>query len=402
MRLVRNNFAVALIAFLLVGVTAARVFRPRRPPRSHSSHSSHSSRPFRVAPDVPAVPVEEHRVPRAPRTPRHTPRKTPSAEEPATQPRHKERKNTLQAGPPPAGVTVTPATLPAIPPVGTVRVAVLQFAAGFGEVAANTKRLSALIDYAARRGAKIVVMPEAAVPGYMSADLQTAWRDPRRRKNPKDGRDVSAVAEPVPGKTSRFFAATAARLKLYLVVTMIENAPRPASLDVPSPPAGKAQRPARVCFNTALLFGPRGKLLRHHRKIRLWPPGDATWAEKGNLEPRPVQTPYGPVGLMICYDAHLLLPLLAKRGAKILLYPVGWVDDGPPTGWFAERLPSYAAEFGVAVVAANWSVRKKQKNRWGQGHSCIIAADGRVLAAARTTVGDELVLTDLPVQTAKR
>jgi predicted amidohydrolase len=283
--------------------------------------------------------------------------------------------------------TLTSQNLPPLPSLGMVRIAAIQFAAEFGAPEANRRRLSELIELAAERGAQIVVMPETAIPGYMSEDRRTTWRDARRRPSPKDGRDVAAVAEPIPGKSSAYFSALAKRLKIWLVATLVEDAPKP--LDSPL-------RVERVCFNTALLLDPKGKIRLHHRKIRLWPPGDATWAERGDRPPMIVETPLGRIGLMICYEAAEVLPQLAKQGADFVLYPVGWVDHRPPELWFGETLPNWAKEYSLCIAAANWSAQKPPPDVFGWGFSSIISVEGRILAQAQTTIGDEIVFGDIP------
>src|SRR6185436_9619662 len=109
------------------------------------------------------------------------------------------------------------------------------------------------------------VMPEAAVPGYMSHDLQTAWRDPVRRPNLKDGRSLeeAGAAESVPGPSTEYFGALAKELKMYIVVALIEKAANEKSIDY---------------FNTAVLMGPDGAIRCHYRKLHPWPIGEATWA----------------------------------------------------------------------------------------------------------------------------
>jgi apolipoprotein N-acyltransferase len=63
----------------------------------------------------------------------------------------------------PAGGAADPVVQPSM-----VRVAAVQCSSDLGDVAANTAKLTALIREAAANGAKIVVLPEAAISGYLS------------------------------------------------------------------------------------------------------------------------------------------------------------------------------------------------------------------------------------------
>ncbi len=95
--------------------------------------------------------------------------------------------------------------------------------------------------------------------------------------------------------------------------------------------------------------------MAHHRKPSLWTPGDGTWCTPGEREIQVVKTEYGRLGLMICFDFHTLPPLLAKKGADIVLYSVGWFGPNEEN-WFGKLLPAKAViPYGFDLVAANWS-----------------------------------------------
>jgi hypothetical protein len=105
-------------------------------------------------------------------------------------------------------IAAGPATRPA-----TVRVAAVQCSSDLGDVAGNQKKLSVLVEEAAGHGAKIVVLPEAAITGYLSQDLKTNWQLPGR---PIDatfaGKDPLPFAETVPGASTEKFGALAKKL----------------------------------------------------------------------------------------------------------------------------------------------------------------------------------------------
>ena len=87
-----------------------------------------------------------------------------------------------------------PATRPA-----TVLVAAVQCYSRFGDPAGNRKTLARLVRRAASRGAKIVVLPETAVTGYLSADLKRTWQTGGRATSEGlTGVDPKDAAETVP------------------------------------------------------------------------------------------------------------------------------------------------------------------------------------------------------------
>ena len=118
--------------------------------------------------------------------------------------------------------------------------AAVQMASG-ADRGANLDRAEALVEEAAGRGARLVVLPEVF-----------AWRG--------RGAGESTVAEPVPGPATDRLAGLARRLGIWLCAgSLLERAPDPER-----------------AYNTSCLFDPRGTLLALYRKIHLFdvePPG---------------------------------------------------------------------------------------------------------------------------------
>jgi N-carbamoylputrescine amidase len=199
-----------------------------------------------------------------------------------------------------------------------------------------------------------------------------------RKNDSEQDWDVEPVAEHVPGPSTRHFGALARSLQIYLAVPLIESA-------------------GDRFYNALVLLGPAGEVIAHHRKHALWAPGDAGWATASDSPVKTVATPFGRLGLMICYDVHALPRELKKARADIVLYAVGWY--GPNTeNWYRDVFPRrYVVPNGFAVVAANWAAEPGRRPWDGAGCSCVIGRNGAVLAMARTMAGSEIVLADLPV-----
>ncbi|MHC4506785.1 MAG: HEAT repeat domain-containing protein, partial [Planctomycetota bacterium] len=99
---------------------------------------------------------------------------------------------------------------PERPSGGKVKVAAIQFASDFGAPEKNRERLAEFVRRAAREGAKVVVLPETAITGYMDRGLRTAWQlEGRKVTEGLRGRSPAAVAEPVPGPSTREFGRLA-------------------------------------------------------------------------------------------------------------------------------------------------------------------------------------------------
>jgi len=170
----------------------------------------------------------------------------------------------------------------------TFLVAAVQAASEFGEPEKNREKLSELVKWAAYQGAQVVVLPETAVTGYMSDDLKKTWRAGDRPLTPGlEGIDPKDAAETVPGPSTRFFGKLARQMGIYLTVPLLE-----------------ADRKTGQYYNTVVLLGPDGGILIHYRKVNPWPWAEQGWASEGNLGHPVVDSPFGRLGVLICFDIH--------------------------------------------------------------------------------------------------
>ncbi|MCE9548529.1 MAG: carbon-nitrogen hydrolase family protein [Planctomycetia bacterium] len=266
----------------------------------------------------------------------------------------------------------------------TVKVAAVQCSADLGEVAANTKKLTKLAQEAARNGAKIVVLPEAAITGYLSQDGKTDWHVAGRPMEKEYvGKDPAGYAETVPGPSTRHFCALAKSLGIYLTIPLLEVDCRDGT-DKPR------------YFNTVCLANPRGELVVHYRKIHPWPHAEKSWATPGDRGLQTYDTEYGRVGIAVCFDIHFILDQYQSKHLWTMLFSTAWADGQYPAEWFYHQLPAKVKRFDHNLIAANWSVDEKQAWR-GFGFSVIISKQGEVLSTAKRIYGSDIVYADLPV-----
>ena len=251
-----------------------------------------------------------------------------------------------------------------------------------GDVAGNRAKLIGLVELAATNGAKIVVLPEASITGYLSQDLKTNWQlDGWPIESVFTGRDPTPCAETVPGPSTKAFAALAKRLGIYVTVPFVEVVP--AHEDIPT-----------KFFNTVCLAAPSGEIVAHYRKLTPWPVPEKSWATSGDRGVQTFDTEYGRVGLAICFDIHTILDKYKSRALWALLYPIAWVADSHPADWFWHILPGRLKSFNYYVVGANWSVDEPQK-WYGYGFSTIYAPGGAILTTSHSLYGTDILYADL-------
>lgn len=261
----------------------------------------------------------------------------------------------------------------------TVRVAAIQFVSRWAKPAENRQGLEVLIREAAKNGAKIVVLPEAAIPAYMSHDIRLTWQVPGRRISAElQGVSPKSVAETVPGESTRIFGDLAKKLAIYLTVPILE-----------------VDANETKYYNTLALLGPDGKIALHYRKLNPWPWAERGWASPGDRGHQVLDTPFGRLGLLICYDINSEPAKLKAKQVDHLLYAIAWVDE-PGSDWFSKSLPNIAREANFSIIGANWSI-PDQPGWHGYGQSEIIDRTGRILARAKNDLGNEIIYADLPV-----
>ena len=278
----------------------------------------------------------------------------------------------------------TRSQLTKVPVTTTVKVAAIQCSSTFGEVEANRSKLIGLVEEAAKHGSKIVVLPEAAITGYLSQDGKQNWHLEGWPIEPVySGTSPLNYAEQVPGDSTRIFGSLAKRLGIYITVPFVEIDP------------GKPDEHPKF-YNTVCLVGPSGQILAHYRKITPWPFPEKSWATKGDLGVQVVDTEYGRVGLAICFDIHTILDELKPKKIWALLYPIAWVAPSHPADWFWHILPSRLKPYHHYVIGANWSVDSPQ-DWFGYGFSTIYDPNGEILNTAHSLYGTTIVYANLKI-----
>lgn len=152
--------------------------------------------------------------------------------------------------------------------------------------------------------------------------------------------------------------------------------------------------------NRSFLMGPDGRVHGRYDKIHMFDvslPDGETYHESKNYRPGDeavvVPTPFGRVGLSVCYDLRFpaLYRALAQAGADYLTVPSAFTQVTGEAHWHV-LLRARAIETGCFVFAAAQS-GTHENGRKTFGHSLIVDPWGQVLADGGTQTG--LVAADI-------
>jgi nitrilase len=257
-----------------------------------------------------------------------------------------------------------------MPDPRTVRVAVVQAAPALFDRAAGTDKACKLVREAAVNGARLVLLPEAYLPGYprgLGFGTLVGGRTPA-------GRDLWRwyweESVQVPGPTTEALGAAAREANAFLAIGVVE-------------------RDLGSLYCTLLVFGPDGTLLHRHRKLKPTAAERFIWGEGDGSSLRVLDTPVGRVGGLICWENYMPLARMAlyQQGVEVYLAPTADARDS----WVAS-LRHIACEGRCFVLGANQFVTrsmyppalaaevKDQPEVMCRGGSVIVSPLGDILA----------------------
>lgn len=157
--------------------------------------------------------------------------------------------------------------------------------------------------------------------------------------------------------------------------------------------------PGDSVFNSLAIVGDDIPITIY-RKLHLWD-NEKNIFTPGSTPPPVVQTRFGMLGAIICYDLEFpeLTRSMALRGTQLLLVPTNWPSVKHPVG---ERPPEViigmaAARVNRMAIACCDRGGTERGIEWSSGSS-IISADGWVVADSFEST---LVLANLDLELAK-
>jgi nitrilase len=260
--------------------------------------------------------------------------------------------------------------------VPSVSVAVVQAAPVLFDREATVEKACRLIREAAEQGAQLVLFPEASIPAYprgLSFGMVVGSRSPEGRHT---WQRYWANSVEVPSPATEALGAAARRAGVYLVVGIIER---------------DSQFSRGTLYCTQLYFGPDGRVLGKHRKLKPTGAERLIWGEGDGSTLTVLETELGRIGGLICWENYMPLARMALYGKGVELYLAPTADSRDT--WQA-TLRHIACEGRCFVLGCNQFVTRNmypsdlvgieeladQPEVMCRGGSVIVSPMGEVLA----------------------
>ncbi len=192
----------------------------------------------------------------------------------------------------------------------TVRVGVVQATTPILRLNDTIDKAVALIKQAAEGGAQLILFPEAFVGGYpwgLTMGTRVGGRT-------QAGRDTWARywqgCLSLPSPAAERLAQAAREVEAYVVMGAVEKSARGGTL-----------------YCTVLYFGPDGTLLGKHRKLKPTAAERLIWGEGEGSTLTVIDTPFGRVGGLICWEHYMPLARAAMLAQGIDIWVAPTMDE---------------------------------------------------------------------------
>ena len=217
------------------------------------------------------------------------------------------------------------------------------------------------IDKAAEMGAELAVFAELAFTRFY----------PQYRAN----KNLSELAEPVPGPTTKKFMDKAKEHNMVIVINLFE--------------IEKGHT-----YDSSPVIDSDGSLLGTTRMVHIADYEcfyEKSYYEEGNHGAQVYNTAVGKVGVAICYDRHYpeFMRALGIKGAEVVVIPQAGTIGEWPDGLYEAELQVASFHNGYFCALANRVGKEDQMEFAGQ--SVITNPEGRVIAQSPLGIDDILI-----------
>jgi nitrilase len=192
--------------------------------------------------------------------------------------------------------------------VTSLSAAVVQTSSVPDDTTATVAKAAALIEECGRKGAELAVFPEAFIGGYPKGADFHIFIGARTPEGRAEYEAYWRNAIDVPGPETKLLGEAARRAGIFAVVGVIE-------------------RDGGTLYCTVVFFGPDGALLGKHRKTMPTAAERLCWGFGDASTLTVVDTPWGKLGSVICWENYMPLLRTAMYDKGVALYCAPTADD---------------------------------------------------------------------------
>ena len=270
-------------------------------------------------------------------------------------------------------------------------VAAAQSAPVFLDLGATIEKACTLIAEAGKRGARLIVFPEAFVPAYP----EWIWVIPPRENKLITALYAELVEQSmiIPGNETAKLCRAAKRAKIHVVMGINERASEGSGTSL---------------YNSLLYIDEKGTILGKHRKLVPTAPERMIWAGGDGSTLDVYDTPFGKLGGLICWENYMPLARYAMYAWGTQIYVAATWDYGEP--WLS-TLRHIAKEGRLFVIGCSMAMRLRDipdtyehkrfypaQTDWiNSGESAIVNPDGKFLAGP-VSRKDEILYAEIDPQ----
>ena len=190
---------------------------------------------------------------------------------------------------------------------------------------ANIQRGLTAVECAAEKGANIICFAELAFEVFYPQDPA--------------GDNVAELAEPIPGPVTDAFSALAKKHGVVIALNLFESS-------------------GEHLFDSSPVINTDGEILGTTRMIHIteYPCfHEQSYYHPGDCGLPVFQTPFGKIGISICYDRHFpeCMRALALAGAEIVIVPQAGTEGEWPEGLYEAEMRVAAFQNGYFTALCN-------------------------------------------------
>lgn len=255
-----------------------------------------------------------------------------------------------------------------------IKVAAAQVAPVYLDKQKTVEKACQIIEEAASHDAKLIVFPEAFIPGYPD----WVWLIPNSKSAELNQlyTDLVKNAVSIPDQSTEKLCKTAKKNGIFVVMGMSER---------------NSEKSNGSLYNSLLVIDDQGNLLGKHRKLIPTGGERLIWAQGDGSTLETFHTSIGILGGLICWENFMPLARNAMydAGVQILVSPT-WDKS---SNWLIS-LQHIAREGGLFIISTcmAWKMEdlpdkfefKKlypEDREWiNTGNSCIVGPNGKILA----------------------